>query len=257
MSAGLFVATLLLFLAADSALALKPHQRSRWMTGIQLGVGQAKLTVNDPNNPGASLDRSWEQGMMPGLRFGWVFIPNKLMVSFENKQWIDEQPAPDELVEAIAPDEPFLKLRANVQHFTLALTWFPGKPENPWGGLWLKAGGGFANARFTVLRLTTEDEQMYGDKFHKLIKNDDAGVAAFAELGYELRIIKPMAAGLCLQCQLVRLRRGRVLQGRGFCRNHPQRDLVLVGFTAPPSPSYPPTSPNRRDAPKVSASRSF
>ncbi len=187
------LALMVVIMAADTALALQPHQRDRWMAGIGLGVGLAKLGLLDPSGDLGLLDTDWEEGATAQIRFGWIFVPDRLMVSFENKQWLDEQGAPEEIA-----DDRLIKLRASVQHFSLALTVFPGSPAGPSGGLFLKAGAGIGNARFTVLRPSTEEEQEAsgGDKFTKLFINDDNGLALFAELGYELRIWSSLGAGL-------------------------------------------------------------
>jgi len=185
----------LLLVSSGSAYALWPHERGRWMVGISLGAGSSDLRLVNPNDPNGYeqyIDTDWIEGRAALFRFGWVFLPNRLMVSAEGRQWLDEQPLPLE-----EEGEP-LKARSNVQQYSLALTWFPGHVNGPTGGIYLKAGVGWANARFSVLRDATdaEKEASGGNEFTELYKNDDGGLAVFGELGYELFVWSTLGAGL-------------------------------------------------------------
>lgn len=183
------VAAIVAGFVADSAYALKPHQRSRWLVGLSLGVGPGKVTVLDPSSDDVQYyNTDWQEGMTPGFRFGWIFVPNRLMLSFENKQWLNEQGA-------AAIQDPIIKLRTNAQHYSFALTWFPGSITGPTGGIYLKGGVGWANARFTVLHALDEPTE-YGETFEEVFSNDDTGLAMFGEMGYEFRIFSPFAAGV-------------------------------------------------------------
>lgn len=186
------VAAVMIGAVADAAYALKPHNRKGWLVGVSLGVGPGKVTVLDPAADEVEYyNTDWQEGMTPGFRFGWIFIPNRLMLSFENKQWLNEQAAPG----ALAVEDEIIKLRTNAQHYSFALTWFPGSITGPTGGIYLKGGVGWANARFTVLQALDEPSE-HGDTFEEEFLNDDAGLAMFGEMGYEFRIFSPFAAGV-------------------------------------------------------------
>jgi hypothetical protein len=188
-------------IAADVTFALQPHERDRWMVGVGLGVGTGKLTLVDPSGESRLLQTDWEEGTTPQFRFGWIFVPDRLMLSFENKQWLDEQGVPEQF-SGDCPTNPdpdcVIKLRANVQHYSLGVTWFPGSITAPTGGLFIKVGAGWANARFAVLESATEEEieSSGGNEFTERFENDDHGLALFGELGYELRVWSGFAAGL-------------------------------------------------------------
>ena len=186
------LAIVVLGFVADAAYALKPHNRKRWLVGISLGVGPGKVSVLDPTaGDQVYYNTDWQEGMTPGFRFGWIFVPNRLMLSFENKQWINEQGAPG----ALENEDRIIKLRTNAQHYSLALTWFPGSITGPTGGIYLRGGAGWANARFTVLDALDEKDE-HGNTFEELFLNDDSGLALFGEMGYEFRIFSPFAAGV-------------------------------------------------------------
>lgn len=174
-----------------SAHALWPHDRARWMVGLSLGPGASDLQINDPTGEGV-IDTDWEGGRSAQFRVGWLFVPNRFMVSLEGRQWLDEQGYQD-----ASTDEP-LKIRSNVQQYSLALTWFPGSVGGPTGGIYLKAGGGWGNGRLSILRPATEEEKEAsgGNEFTELFKNDDGGLALFGEVGYELFVWSTLAAGL-------------------------------------------------------------
>jgi hypothetical protein len=178
------------------------------MAGLSVGVGRTKSTIQS-QFADQTLKTGWLDGVIPQIRFGWVFIPNRLMISFENKQWVYEQGLDQQIADDLglcvppngpAPDSCIVKLRTNVQQFSFALTWFPGSVTGPTGGLFLKAGMGWANARFSTLRPSTEEEfeATGGNEFEPYdgFPVDDGGLAVFGELGYELRIWRGLAAGL-------------------------------------------------------------
>jgi hypothetical protein len=186
----------LLLAWAGTAHALWPHERGRWMVGVSLGPGSSDLRLVDPNADPSGyqpyVDTDWIAGRSAQMRFGWVFVPDRLMLSVEGRQWLDEQGIPFE-----EDGEP-LKVRSNVQQYSLALTYFPGRVDGPTGGIYLKAGAGWANGRFTVLRDATEEEKEAsgGNEFTELYKNDDGGLALFGEIGYEIFVWKTLGAGL-------------------------------------------------------------
>lgn len=182
-----FVALVLVLspVAAREAQALSPHLRDGWLLGVAYGYGRGKVTLF-PDTEGSGLDtEQWQRGVVPQMRLGYTVIANRLTISVDNKQWIHEQ--------GILADD---KSRINVQNWSLALTYYPGNPYNAWGGLYLEAGGGLANARLTLLEPIEDDP--YGETHEEIFKQDEGGSAFFFSAGYEFRLVSSLAAGLAV-----------------------------------------------------------
>ncbi len=168
----------LLCLSAGDAFALKAHKRDGWMVGVGIGYGESKITTGSSVG---DFTTDWQDGACPQIRIGRM-LGQHLMVSFDQKGWLDEQGFGDN------------KVRVGIQNFTAALTVFPGNPESVAGGLYFQGGVGFANARLTVFQNsfigTGPDSLDHGE--HR----DEGGVGAMLGAGYEFRLSSALAAGI-------------------------------------------------------------
>lgn len=176
-------AMLLIPMLVEDVMALSPHIRDGWVIGISYGYGRGKFSAFDPEVEGSRLITDWERGAVPQMRIGHVLLKNRLMLTLENRQWIDEQGI---LVED--------KIRLNIQVWTLALTYYPGNPYSAAGGFYLQAGGGPANARVALLE--PAEPNPWGEQFHEVFAENEGGTGFFAGIGYEFRVVSRVAAGL-------------------------------------------------------------
>lgn len=171
----LVVAGLLLSLAPP-ARALEEHKRDGWVAGIGFGFGRAKFQGGEALS---SIDTGWEEGTTPRFRIGHM-IGKRLMLGYEQFQWFDEQGFGTTAV------------RVSAQTFGAGLTFFPGNPKKTTGGIYLRAGAGFANARIAA----SEDAVGIGpDSTHSEEHLDEGGTSVFFGGGYEFRLAKPVALG--------------------------------------------------------------
>jgi hypothetical protein len=180
------VAAIVLSLAAAPAGAWpKDNARDGWQIGVAYGLGIAKLTVGEQR-----LSTDWEWGTTPQLHVGRM-ISKKLMLGFENQMWFDEQGV--NVNESGVSD----RARVTVQSWTLGLTWFPGRPDSPWGGAYLQAGGGLSNSRLILLEPVPYDPNRpaSAENFEEVFKEDQSGTAAFVGAGYEFRVSRAFALG--------------------------------------------------------------
>ena len=146
------------------------------MVGLGYGLGSSKITAGPALN---RLESGWEEGVSPQIRFGRM-LGRRLMIGYDQRQWMDEQGFG---VNAV---------RASLQNFAASLTLFPGNPENETGGIYLRGGVGFANARVAV----TEDAVGGLDSTHTEQHLDEGGLGLMLGGGYEFRIMRSVAAGL-------------------------------------------------------------
>jgi hypothetical protein len=158
-------------LFAGDADALRYHPRPAWMAGVGLGIGRG--TFIDP----AGAESGYRSGVSPQIRIGRM-LGQRAMIGFNYDGWLIEY------------GEVPTKHRRSLQNAALALTLFPGNPEGPWGGLYLRAGAGVG------LTGTAEVEIVEGGKQERGERVDEWGVGAVAELGYEFWITDNFAAGL-------------------------------------------------------------
>jgi len=179
-SASVFV----LSLCSVVASAQHPHERSGLVTGVGIGRGETELTIADDGNPDTPA-KGRVEGYAPHASIGYGF-GNHFVILFENKQWVDEQGLDD------------LKLRVNTQHFSFALMYAPFNHESMAGGLYLQGGVGWANSRFTALEPIPEEEQEFGETYEPIVKLDDDGVAYSLGVGYEIRVLPPVAVGMAI-----------------------------------------------------------
>jgi hypothetical protein len=184
--AACFCATTLGVGAAD-AFALKRHTRDGWMFGIGIGYGESKIETGSALK---NLDTGWQEGSCPQIRLGKMLGPH-FMVSFDQKGWLDEQ--------GVGAS----KVRAGIQTFAAALTVFPGNPDNETGGIYVRGGVGFANARLTVF------ENSYigagPDSLDSGEHKDEGGVGFTVGGGYEFRLSSALAAGIDVSANYQRI----------------------------------------------------
>jgi len=177
---GLALGTLL----ASEAQALSPHIRDGWLFGVSYGYGRGKASLF-PGDIENQTESGWQRGAVPQYRIGHIIIKNRLMLSFENRQWLYET--------GFLVDD---KGRVNIQNWTFALSYYPGKPTSMAGGIYLQAGAGWANARLTFLEPLEDDP--WGNKFEEIEVWDEAGTGFFIGGGYEFRITPGVGAGLAV-----------------------------------------------------------
>ena len=189
---GLATISLMITIAPPSQ-ALHPHERNGIMVGVSLGRGESDIELGplfaDALPPGATPPRTgWTEGYSPGFKVGYG-IGNHFMISFENRQWLDEGAVTSDSLQHVD------KLRVNTQHYSFMLTVYPASPKSPAGGIYIQAGMGWSNSRFTILEPLIPANE-WGENFEELEKVDEAGTAYSVGVGFEFRIVKRVAAGV-------------------------------------------------------------
>ncbi|HET9253507.1 MAG TPA: hypothetical protein VFP58_15445 [Candidatus Eisenbacteria bacterium] len=178
--AVLLLAAALLGVALPSrCLALEEHVRDGWVAGIGFGFGRAKFQGGEALN---RIDTGWEEGTTPRLRLGHM-LGKRVMLGYEQFQWFDEQGLGTAAI------------RVSAQTFGAALTFFPGNPRGETGGIYLRAGAGFASARIAVMPDAIGGVDTT-DTGHHEEHLDEGGTAFMLGGGYEFRLAKPVALGL-------------------------------------------------------------
>jgi len=162
--------------SAPRAIALEEHKRDGWVAGIGFGFGRAKFKGGEALN---QIDTGWQEGTTPRLRIGHM-LGKRVMLGYEQFQWFDEQGFGTTAV------------RVSAQTFGAALTFFPGNPKGETGGIYLRAGAGFASARIAA----SEDAIGGVDSTHSEEHLDEGGTSIMFGGGYEFRIAKPVALGV-------------------------------------------------------------
>ena len=160
------------------ARALEEHVRDGWVAGIGFGFGRAKFQGGEALS---RIDTGWEEGTTPRFRIGHM-LGKRVMIGYEQFQWFDEQGLGTAAV------------RVSAQTFGAALTFFPGNPSGETGGIYLRAGGGFASARIAVTPdavggIDTTDTGHHEEHL------DEGGTSLMFGAGYEFRLAKPVALG--------------------------------------------------------------
>ena len=159
--------------------ALEEHVRDGWVAGIGFGLGRAKFQGGESLN---RIETVWEEGTTPRFRIGHM-LGKRVMIGYEQFQWFDEQGLGNAAV------------RVSAQTFGAALTFFPGNPRGETGGIYLRAGAGFANARIAVMPdaiggIDTTDTGHHEEHI------DEGGTSLMLGGGYEFRLAKPVALGM-------------------------------------------------------------
>jgi hypothetical protein len=84
------------------------------------------------------------------------------------------------------------RIRQGLQVWGPGLTWYPGNPENGWGGMYLRASGGFALAN---LAITVLDDDLLEVEEERI---DEWGWAIAASIGYEFFVTDSVGIGPAL-----------------------------------------------------------
>jgi len=167
----------------SSCLALQKHERDGWVAGIAYGYGVSKIKSGPTLN---QLESGWTQGATPRLGIGHM-IGQHVLIGYEQCQWMEEQGFGETAV------------RGSLQTFGLELNWFPGNPNTAAGGIYLRGGAGFANARFAFSLIPTDTTGgsggSSGSEVHKEEHVDEGGTSYMLGVGYEFRVAKPFAIG--------------------------------------------------------------
>jgi hypothetical protein len=167
----------LLSCAAGNAGALKYRKRDPWMVNVGIGIGTGKFDDYD------EVTREWRTGAVPQIRLGRM-IGRHFMISLNYQGWLIEfdRYGDNELEDA--------KIRRSLQDLAFGIAWFPGNPEGPWGGLYLRAGGGMGWSGTAVIPVEEGGKQEHG------YRQDDWGTAWFGEVGYEFWISDNATIGI-------------------------------------------------------------
>lgn len=151
--------------------ALEVGERSGWVLGLSLGLGEGKIIDSDASG------NAYREGITPQWRIGRAWSSH-LSTTFEYQGWLFEFGDAD------------VKFRRSLQSWTLAVTWYPGNPANAWNGLWLRAGVGPGLSGTARVFLNEVGEQFDS------IRRDEWGVAINAATGYDFWITRRITIGL-------------------------------------------------------------
>lgn len=159
-------------LAASPAFALEKNDRHGWMAGLGVGYGPARLALG----PALGSETSeWIGGVSAQLRVARSLSPHWAL-GLEHKQWLDEQGFGT------------TKVRAGIQDLAATVTWFPGGEKSGSGGIYLKAGAGWAHGRFTVFENAGGGVDTSSVEQHL----DEGGLGLLAAGGYEFRVARSL-----------------------------------------------------------------
>jgi len=177
-------------LLAGDAAALSPHVRDGWVLGLGFGGARGKATLNslpnfDPEVPNAQgeYSGSTEDGVAPQVRFARM-LGSHFSLGVAYSGWMYETVKPDHE----AP--PAIKWRFSLQSIMLAGTWYPGRAESGWGGLYIRGGAGLAWTAITEVELVPGEEQGHGER------QQETGLGVEVVVGYEFRVVPNMSAGI-------------------------------------------------------------
>ena len=163
-----------LLLCATRAHALEPNDRHGWMVGLGIGYGPAKLLLGPALRDTTT---KWIGGVSAQLRVARSLSPH-WAVGLEHKQWLDEQGFGTS------------KVRANIQNLAATVTWFPGGDRTGGsGGIYLKAGAGWAHGRFTIFQNASGGVDTTSVESHI----DESGLGVLGGAGYEFRVVRSLA----------------------------------------------------------------
>ena len=167
------VAVLLGAMATDAAaLDATGRDGQGWVLGIGFGMGRAEVTYL-----GGVVEREFREGVSSEIRLGKM-LSNKLALTFDYQGWVIENGNLD------------LRLRQGLQSFGLGLTWYPGNPQNAWGGMYIRVGGGRALANVAATFLNPDDLTEVEQK-----RIDEWGYVASGTVGYEFFVTDTFAVG--------------------------------------------------------------
>lgn len=159
-----------------AASAMRYQQRPPWSVNVGIGVGTGRFDDVDETR------RVHRSGAVPQIRFGRM-LGRHFMLCASYQGFVVEF---DRFGDAVLEDA---KIRRSLQDLALGLAWFPA-PEGPWGGLYVRAGGGYGWAGTAIVEVIEGGKQEHGERI------DDHGISYFAEAGYEFWISPNATIGL-------------------------------------------------------------
>jgi hypothetical protein len=172
LSRSVLVTAVLLGMAATDSSALDTVGRDQgWTLGLGFGMGRAEVSYL-----GGVVEEDFREGVSTEWRLGKM-LNRKLALTFDYQGWLIED------------GNLGVRLRQGLQSWGLGLTWYPGNPENAWGGMFVRVGGGWALAN---LAATTLDEDLHEVEEERI---DEWGVAASGTIGYEFFVTNTVAMG--------------------------------------------------------------
>jgi hypothetical protein len=164
-------------LAADAS-ALRYQARPGWMFGVGFGYGEGRFT--DPLGE----ETGYRKGAAPMIRFGRM-LGRHGMLNVNYDAWLIEYDAAPGTI-----SDQRLKIRRSLQNLALAATLFPGNPDGPSGGFYLRAGGGVGCTGTAEVDIELEGKQHHGERI------DEWGVGIVGEVGYEFWVSDTVAVGM-------------------------------------------------------------
>jgi hypothetical protein len=174
---GALGAAIIGLFAADAS-ALRYQARPGWMFGVGFGYGKGRFT--DPLGE----NTEYRMGATPMIRFGRM-LGGHAMINFNYDAWLIEYDAEPGTI-----SDERLKIRRSLQNGALTITVFPGNPDGPSGGFYLRAGAGVGWTGTAQVDITTEEAQHHGDRI------DEWGVGIVGEMGYELWVSDVFTVGM-------------------------------------------------------------
>jgi len=168
------VACLIVLLTAlhvPAAHALRRQPRPSWLTGVGLGYGRGAF--EDPTGTRSS----YRSGPVFQLRFGHT-LGQHAMLGVHYDTWMIEY------------GEVPTKHRNVQQGLGLGLTWFPGSPAGPSGGMFLRASGGMGWIGVAEKTAIPGQPQGEGERI------DEWGFNVTGDVGYEFWIARNFTAGI-------------------------------------------------------------
>jgi len=175
---------------ADSAHALKLHERGRWLVGVSYGYSEGHITWGDGSNPGRRL----EGGASPQIRVGKMLSP-QFALGLDYHGWMLEAPGREQ-----PDDSEFLQAgRASLQSVSLTGTWYPGGGrETSLSGFYVRGGAGFAWAGLALIDIDKIPPEKVPIAQEHGERSDESGLALNVQVGYEFSLSRSFAAGLGL-----------------------------------------------------------
>lgn len=162
-------------LGYSNASALDSTGRDQgWTLGLGIGMGRAQIEYLD-----GSLSEKFSEGVNTEWRLGKM-INRHLALTFDYQGWMLED---GDLNRFSA------RFRQGLQIWGLGATWYPGNPENAWGGLVIRGTAGAALANFAITEL---DDDLLEVEEERL---DEWGYGLGLTAGYEFFVTEKIAVG--------------------------------------------------------------
>jgi hypothetical protein len=169
-------------LLAGPAIALDTmgRQEQGWTLGLGFGMGRAQVDYF-----GGEVQEDLREGVNTEWRVGKMLTPT-LALTFDYQGWMLEE---GDLTRFPA------RFRQGLQVWGPGFTWYPGNPQNAWGGMYFRLSGGFALANFAV---TTVDVDNPLDSHGDQERIDEWGWAIGGSAGYEFFVTDTVGIGPAL-----------------------------------------------------------